>query len=173
MSRLIVATKHLLAMIPNGVDFQRPIVAAREACIRRRLRFTHHALTFRFGWARTRLRLGDDFEIPGGNASFQPLVPYSRALQFQQGAVPAAVDVREEEWSRFHDIVDDQLNVRYPIDYLLDATRRDPVELLRATWIRSLLEPIMIILPVIRRHRSAVTKAFSLSDSATLCTPMN
>ena len=165
--RLLIAGNHMLAMVPNGLGVEGSTVAAREASVLRRLRFTHHALILRFVLTRVRPHCGD---LPGGDDLFDHLAPYSRALRFQRGAVPAAVDARDAEWARFHDIGEDQLNVQYPTDYLLEAARIDDFEARQAGWIRALLEPVRGMLPVIRRHRSAPTKAFSLSDSSTLRT---
>jgi hypothetical protein len=68
-----------------------------------------------FTWTAVRPPCGN---IPGGNAVFELLMPYSLALRFQAGAVPAAIHARDAEWTRFHDIAEDQLNVQYPSDYL-------------------------------------------------------
>lgn len=170
ITRLMIAANNMFTMIANGLEFGGATADAREACVLRRLRFAHHALTFRFVWTRLRLRFGEDFELPGCIASYELLVPYSRALRFLQGAVPNDLDVRIHEWKQLFDFVEDQLSVQYPTTYLLDASRSGRAQVNRAAWIRSLLEPIRAMLPALRRYTSPATKAFSLPDSATLRT---
>lgn len=146
----------------------------RLHCLMRRIRFTHHVLNLRFALVRLRLSQGDSFELPGGNDSFDLLEPYSRSLQFQKDAVPMDPTARDRDWIDLFNVIEDQLQVQNPTTYLLDAqTRHAAAELRRATWTRSLLEPVFQMLPIVGRYRFAVPENFTLPDSAMLRALMN
>jgi hypothetical protein len=154
MKRLLIAARHMSTMLSNGIDFGGV-----------------HATNFRFALDRLRRRFGEDFQLPGGNKSYRLLALYSRALRFQHGAVPNEHDVRQQEWTSFREVVEDQLNVQYPLGYLPEASSQSAGELRRAMWARSLLEPVLVMLTVIARSDLDYRRTtFTLPDSATLRT---
>ena len=168
MKRLLIAARHMFTMLGNGIDFGGATLRARTASVNRRIRFSYHGVNFRFALHQLRQRLGEDFELPGGNESYRLLVPYSRVIRFQEGAVPNDVDTRATEWIRLHRIMEDQVNVRYPLSYFPTALRSSPSDIRQAMWTQSLLEPILTMIPVLERHIVALVRPFTILDGAIL-----
>ena len=173
MQRLLIAASHMLTMLGNGIDFGGATLHARTSSVNRRIRFSHHGANFRFSWNQVRQRLGNDFELPGGNESYRLLAPYSHPLRFQEGAVPHDYDTRADEWNQFRRIMEDQVNVQYPLSNFLTALSANAGDTHLAISTRSLLEPILTMIPVLERQVLSWTRPFTLPDSATLRAQLN
>jgi hypothetical protein len=164
MQRLVVAARHLLIMLHNGIPHGGSTPEERTERLHRRICFEHHGLYFRYDLMVLQRALGEDAEIPGGNDLYEALSPYSRPLRFQSNAVPGMFFDRRAEWTRFRAVVEHQLGIQYPQIHLLETL--DANEHRRGMWIRVLLEPVSRMLAIFERH--CVTTFCSLSDSASL-----
>ena len=164
MQRLVVAARHMVIMLHNGLPYGGNTSEERVERLHRRIRFEHHGLYFRYGLMVVRRALGEDVEIPGGNDLYESLSPYSRPLRFRHNAVPDMFVDRSAEWTRFRAVVEDQLRIQYSQIHVLETL--DANEHQRGTWTRALLEPVSRMLTIFERRWD--TEAFSLSDSASL-----
>ena len=141
VEKIIVAARHLAEMLHNGIDYEGNVPETRLARVYRRIRFEHHGLYLPMYHMMLQQRLPEGWDIPGGTALYEDLLPYSRRLQFGDGAVQLDADERHNEFARFRAVVEDQLNVRCPPMALAQATVDNDVQ--SGIWTRTLLEPVL------------------------------
>lgn len=147
LQRMVIAARHLVSMLQNGIEYGGASNSERVQSVYRRLRFEHHGLLFRFALLVLRQDLGEEWVIPGGNDAYEEVSHYCRRLTFQDSAVPLLLNSRRADWRCLLNVVEDQLNVQWPAPYLA-STPRDSGDHQRAIWSRALLEPVRAMLQV-------------------------
>ena len=166
-ARLILSSRHLLAMLYNGIERREGHWEAEIDSIHRRIRFAHHGALFRWYHNRLQRQYLERLDLPGGTEVYGRLSNPARRLRFQNGAVHDDVEERQREWIALREIVDDQLNVRFPLHRLTNNNIPD-AENWEALWIRELLEPVQRMLVIIQRGLIGDQRVFTLADSTVL-----
>jgi hypothetical protein len=130
------------------------------------MRFTHHAVAFLY----ERDGLDDDelAQIPGGALLYDRLAATIARLQYTLSAMPPRQDTRKSALRSLMSIIDDQLDVEYAPDYLIDLDPESQTFQVGTTS-RLLLEFLRKMVLVLYSHASLTNfNVFSRAESEKL-----